>query len=160
MGDGVWAESGRIGQNRAESGQTGRKTETRRECLVRLSARLPVCPSPSARLPVCPSARLPDFSAGCPTLRFGLCSGPFSEHEMLTGTQMVRLGRQDLDVWLGEPDDFVLAVLRDIYSEEFDVKRWLNTPHDGLGGNPAIDLLSAGRVAEVESVLVEHWNAR
>jgi hypothetical protein len=74
------------------------------------------------RPPVGPSARLPDFSAGCPTLRFGLCSGPFSEHEMLTGTQMVRLGRQDLDVWLGEPDDFVLAVLRDIYSEEFDVQ--------------------------------------
>jgi hypothetical protein len=54
MGDGVWAESGRIGQNRAESGQTGRKTETRRECLVRLSARLPVAVCPSARLPVCP----------------------------------------------------------------------------------------------------------
>ena len=86
--------------------------------------------------------------------------GSHSEHEMLTGTQMVNLGRQDLDVWLGEPDDFVLAVLRDIYSEDFEVKRWLNTPHDGLGGHPAIDLLSAGRVSEVESVLVEHWNGR
>jgi hypothetical protein len=83
-----------------------------------------------------------------------------STNEMVPGAEMVHLRRQDLDVWLGEPDDFVLAVLRDIYTEEFDVKRWLNTPHDGLGGNPAIDLLSAGRVAEVESVLVEHWNAR
>jgi hypothetical protein len=86
--------------------------------------------------------------------------GSLSEYEMLTGMQMVNLGRQDLDVWLGEPDDFVLAVLRDIYSEDFEVKRWLNTPHDGLGGHPAIDLLSAGRVSEVESVLVEHWNGR
>ena len=80
--------------------------------------------------------------------------------EMLPGVEMVRLRRQDLDVWLGEPDDFVLAVLRDMYADEDDVKRWLNTPHDGLGGKAAVDLLSAGRVAEVESILVEHWNGR
>lgn len=79
---------------------------------------------------------------------------------MLTELEMVHLGRQELDVWLGEPDDFVLAVLRDIYSTEADVKRWLNTPHNDLGGRSAVDLLSAGRVAEVESILVEHWNAR
>jgi hypothetical protein len=79
---------------------------------------------------------------------------------MLPGAEMVHLGRQELDVWLGEPDDFVLAVLRDIYSSEADVKRWLNTPHNGLGGRSAVDLLSAGRTAEVESILVEHWNAR
>ena len=79
---------------------------------------------------------------------------------MLPGAEMVRLRRQDLDVWLGEPDDFVLAVLRDMYADEDDVKRWLNTPHDGLGGKAAVDLLSAGRVAEVESILVEHWNGR
>ncbi len=79
---------------------------------------------------------------------------------MLTELDMVHLGRQELDVWLGEPDDFVLAVLRDIYSTEADVKRWLNTPHNELGGRSAVDLLSVGRAAEVESVLVEHWNAR
>ena len=53
---------------------------------------------------------------------------------MLPGAEMVLLGRQELDVWLGEPDDFILAVLRDIYSDELDVKRWLNTPHNELGG--------------------------
>jgi hypothetical protein len=79
---------------------------------------------------------------------------------MVTDTEMVHLGRQDLDVWLGEPDDFVLAVLRDMYAEESDVLLWLNTPHGELGGRSAVDLLSAGRVSEVESVLVEHWNAR
>lgn len=85
---------------------------------------------------------------------------PQSTIEMPPGAEMVHLRRQDLDVWLGEPDDFVLAVLRDMYAEESDVKRWLNTPHDGLGGKTAVDLLSAGRVAEVESVLVEQWNGR
>lgn len=79
---------------------------------------------------------------------------------MQPGAEMVNLGRQELDVWLGEPDDFVLAVLRDIYEQEVDVKRWLNTPHNELGGRSAVDLLSAGRIAEVESVLVQQWNAR
>jgi hypothetical protein len=79
---------------------------------------------------------------------------------MLPGAEMVHLRRQELDVWLGEPDDFVLAVLRDIYDQEADIKRWLNTPHHELGGRSAIDLLSAGRIAEVETVLVDHWNAR
>ena len=79
---------------------------------------------------------------------------------MLPGAEMVHLGRQELDVWLGEPDDFVLAVLRDIYDQEVDIKRWLNTPHTELGGRSAVDLLSAGRITEVESVLVQHWNAR
>jgi antitoxin Xre/MbcA/ParS-like protein len=79
---------------------------------------------------------------------------------MLPGVEMVHLGRTELDVWLGEPDDFVLAVLRDIYDQEEDVLRWLNTPLIELGGQTAVDLLSAGRIDEVESALVEHWNGR
>jgi hypothetical protein len=79
---------------------------------------------------------------------------------MLTGEDMVHLGRQELDVWLGEPDDFVLAVLRDMYDNETDVERWLHTPHLELGGRSAVDLLSAGRIADVEAALVQQWNAR
>jgi len=79
---------------------------------------------------------------------------------MQPGAEMVLLGRQELDVWLGEPDDFILAVLRDIYDHEADVKRWLNVPHTQLGGRSAVDLISAGRVAEVESAVIEYWNAR
>jgi hypothetical protein len=78
----------------------------------------------------------------------------------MPGAEMVLLGRQELDVWLGEPDDFVLAVLRDMYEHETDVERWLHTPQGELGGRAAIDLLSAGRTAEVEFVLVKQWNAR
>ena len=80
--------------------------------------------------------------------------------EVHPGTEMVLLGRQELDVWLGEPDDFILAVLRDIYDHEADVKRWLNTPHAQLGGRTAVDLISAGRVAEVESAVIEYWNGQ
>ena len=80
--------------------------------------------------------------------------------EMLPGAEMVHLGRQELDVWLGEPDDFVLAVLRDLYEHETDVERWLDRPHVEFGGRSAVDLLSSGRVAQVESLLVEQWNAR
>jgi hypothetical protein len=78
----------------------------------------------------------------------------------MSGAAMVHLGRQELDVWLGEPEDFILAVLRDIYADEAEVKRWLNTPHNELGGRAAIDLLSAGKVGDVESILVDHWNGR
>lgn len=78
----------------------------------------------------------------------------------MPGAEMVHLGREELDVWLGEPDDFVLAVLRDIYDQEEDVLRWLNTPLSELGGRSAVDLLSAGRISDVESALVDQWNAR
>ena len=79
---------------------------------------------------------------------------------MLPGAEMVHLGREELDVWLGEPDDFVLAVLRDIYEQEEDVLLWLNTPQVELGGRSAVDVLSAGRKSDVESMLVDQWNAR
>ena len=79
---------------------------------------------------------------------------------MTTGAEMIHLRRQELDVWLGEPDDFVLAVLRDLYEHETDVKRWLNTPQLEFGGRSAVDLLSTGHVTEVEALLVDRWNAR
>lgn len=73
---------------------------------------------------------------------------------------MVHFGRQELDVWLGEPDDFVLAVLRDLYQNDADIRIWLNTPRRTFGGNCAADLLSTGRASEVESLLIEQWNAQ
>jgi len=73
---------------------------------------------------------------------------------------MVRLGRQELDVWLGEPDDFVLAVLRDIYGSDAEVTYWLHAPRPELGGRSAVDLLSSGHRVAVESALVQQWNDR
>lgn len=73
---------------------------------------------------------------------------------------MVHLGRQELDVWLGEPDDFVLAVLRDLFENDADIRLWLNTPRPAFGGRCAADLLSMGRGSDVESLLIEQWNAR
>ena len=78
----------------------------------------------------------------------------------MAGAPMVLLGRQELDVWLGEPEDFILAVLRDIYDREADIRRWLNTPLAEFGGQAAVDLISSGRASDVESVLVERWNER
>src|SRR6185503_7468117 len=88
----------------------------------------------------------------CLANRFGLCSVPSIGRRMTTGAEMIHLGRQELDVWLGEPDDFVLAVLRDLYEHETDVERWLNTPHVEFGGRSAVDLLSAGHLTEVEAL--------
>jgi hypothetical protein len=73
---------------------------------------------------------------------------------------MVQLGREELDVWLGEPDDFVLAVLRDIHESDHEVQRWLNTPHPDLGARCPVDLLSAGRRHDVEVLLIREWNER
>lgn len=73
---------------------------------------------------------------------------------------MVRLGRQELDVWLGEPDDFVLAVLRDMFGSDAEVTYWLHTPRAELDGRSAVDLLSAGRRGEVEAALIRQWNER
>lgn len=75
-------------------------------------------------------------------------------------TPMVTLGKQELDVWLGEPEDFVLAVLRDIYSNDAEVRLWLHTPRPQLGGQSPSEYLSMGRSAEVEEILVEEWNTR
>lgn len=78
----------------------------------------------------------------------------------MPGAAMVLLGREELDVWLDEPDDFILAVLRDIYDDEDDIRRWLNTPLSELAGQAAVDVLSAGRAADVEAILIERWNGR
>lgn len=91
---------------------------------------------------------------------WGTDLGPQASEPHPMAANMVTLGRQDLDVWLGEPEDFVLAVLRDIYENDAEVRLWLHTPRPQLGGQSPTELLSRGRTAEVESILVEEWNSR
>jgi hypothetical protein len=53
---------------------------------------------------------------------------------------------------------FVLAVLRDLYPGDLDVRRWLRLRRAELGGSRPADLLLAGRIAEVEELAVADWH--
>jgi antitoxin Xre/MbcA/ParS-like protein len=54
---------------------------------------------------------------------------------------------------------FAIAMLRDIYGSDEEIRDWLGRPARELGAKP-IDLLRAGNVRDVESLLVRHWNHR
>ena len=53
---------------------------------------------------------------------------------------------------------FTLAVLRDIYADDTDVRRWLYTRHPEAGGVRPVHLILAGRTAAVEELAVRAWN--
>lgn len=53
---------------------------------------------------------------------------------------------------------FVLSVLRDVYSDDADVRCWIRTPHPGLAHHSALDLLMAGHVREVEDLALAEWH--
>ena len=54
---------------------------------------------------------------------------------------------------------FVLAVLRDLYTDDAAVWRWLWRPRPDLGYARAADLLLAGDGARVETLATYQWNA-
>ncbi len=76
-----------------------------------------------------------------------------------SGTAMVELGREEIHLWLGEPDDLVQAILRDIYASDAEVDRWLHEPQEELDGRTAAELLGSGRTLDVEAALIRQWNA-
>ena len=53
---------------------------------------------------------------------------------------------------------FVLAVLRDIYPDDSGVLHWLTRDRADRPRTSALDLLTAGRLKEVERLLVRDWN--
>lgn len=53
---------------------------------------------------------------------------------------------------------FILAVLRDLFPNDFDVQLWLTTPRAELRGATARDLLTSPRIGEVEGLVVRLWN--
>jgi Protein of unknown function (DUF2384) len=53
---------------------------------------------------------------------------------------------------------FALAVLRDVFPSDDDVRRWLTTPSSGVGGDVPAELLSTGRVREFVDLAVAEWN--
>ena len=53
---------------------------------------------------------------------------------------------------------FALAVLRDVFPHDDDVRTWLSAPVPELSGVTPADLLSAGRVRDFVDLAVSEWN--
>ena len=64
---------------------------------------------------------------------------------------------------LASPDElgelrFALAVLRDVFPRDDDVRAWLVLQSPELNGAMPADLLSAGRIREFVDLAVAEWN--
>lgn len=73
------------------------------------------------------------------------------------------VGKGQLQSWLiGQrpvnSDEFVLAVLHDIYWSEADIARWLAIPRQEFDGRSARELMRTHRALEVELLVVREWN--
>ena len=53
---------------------------------------------------------------------------------------------------------FALAVLRDVFPNDDDVRAWLTAPASELNGVTPADLLSIGRIREFVDLAVTEWN--
>ena len=79
------------------------------------------------------------------------------------------MGKAELEGWLlgaappplsdqARSRRFILAVLRDLYPNDFDVQAWLTAPREELGGVSCRDLMTSSRIAEVEALVLRRWN--
>ena len=53
---------------------------------------------------------------------------------------------------------FLLALLRDQFATDRDVRAWLRAPRVELAGRPPIEALFGGRLGEVEALAVADWH--
>lgn len=53
---------------------------------------------------------------------------------------------------------FALAVLRDVFATDADVRAWLIAPSHALAGRSPADLVKAGRIQELADLAVTEWN--
>jgi len=53
---------------------------------------------------------------------------------------------------------FALAVLRDVFPSDADVRAWLTTPSPEIGDAMPADLLGADRIPELVDLAVAEWN--
>jgi hypothetical protein len=53
---------------------------------------------------------------------------------------------------------FAIAVLRDVFSSDDDLRAWVRAPHAGLDGDAPADLLAGSRVREFADLAVDEWN--
>ena len=51
-----------------------------------------------------------------------------------------------------------LAVLRDVFADDVDVRSWLDTPHDDLAASTPVAAIMAGREERVVDLAVAEWN--
>ena len=52
---------------------------------------------------------------------------------------------------------FTVAVLRDLFPTDADVRAWMHRPHLELNGRRPIDVVRAGGVRAVGELASEHW---
>lgn len=71
-----------------------------------------------------------------------------------------QVDKQELKSWLAPStaSSFAIAVLEDLFSDDADVRAWLDQSRNEFGGLTASELLHAGRADEVEALLVRLWN--
>lgn len=53
---------------------------------------------------------------------------------------------------------FTIAVLRDVFADDEEVRRWLRRPRAELQGRSGLDQLLAGRTQAVEELAVREWH--
>ncbi len=53
---------------------------------------------------------------------------------------------------------FILAVLRDVFPDDEDVRSWLRMPRAELGGRSGLELLLVGCLRAVEDLAVRAWH--
>lgn len=53
---------------------------------------------------------------------------------------------------------FAVVVLRDVFGDDRDVRRWLRAPRAEFAGRCALDLLWAGETRAVEDLAVREWH--
>jgi hypothetical protein len=51
---------------------------------------------------------------------------------------------------------FAIAVLRDVFARDDEVRAWLTTP--AIGGDTPADLLAAGNIRQFADLAIEEWN--
>lgn len=73
-------------------------------------------------------------------------------HEAIEDTTLLRVSERRRTI------RFLLAVLRDLFTSDRDVRAWLRAPRDELAGRPPLDAVLGGRLAEVEALAVADWH--
>ena len=73
--------------------------------------------------------------------------------ETIADTTLLRTSTRLRALW------FTIAVLRDVFTDDVDVHRWLRRRRAELGERSALDLLIAGRTEEVEALAMREWHA-